>query len=458
MYNPAVRTIFEALALLADKGYKNITVVVGGDRTEEFERTVRPYVNHPDPNKSLNLDTFEVVSAGRRDPDATDVSGMSASKMRAAATEGDFDSFKKGVPSSATDAQAKKLFNDLRKAMGIREEINEEKRELVKGWVNPRTKKIIAWRHHTPYHATHIYENLSKYGLTKDDLIDHHIDVVSKRNPKYTLTREKSLERFEKIGYNDMLADRDETIEYPAIKKGWVAFVLQETKYGKMMTLRGITKDIKKSGIMVLEKFKTFKDVDRILITNYKNTKFADYTGKTKNEDERYTSNSEAMRFLFGRRPKRREPKTEIGRTMAMFREYVEVTEGEWKDKNDEREHNKLFMKSLKVMPKSPQQKKIIQQMNALRKKNGLELLDEAKRVPKTRKNQDPDTHSDLYTDEDPKGTIHGLGFKDVKTAEASVRKIKASDRTHAHKIQAAIAMEQRAKVMKKTAGGCCVS
>ena len=113
-------------------------------------------------------------------------------------------------------------------------------------------------------------------------------------------------------------------------------------------------------------------------------------------------------------------------------------------------EHNKLFMKSLKVMPLHS--RKDIQQMNALRKKNGLELLDEAKRVPKTRKNQDPDTHSDLYTDENPEGTIHGLGFKDVETAEASVRKIKASDRTHAHKIQAAIAMEQRAKVMKKTA------
>jgi hypothetical protein len=137
---------------------------------------------------------------------------------------------------------------------------------------------------------------------------------------------------------------------------------------------------------------------------------------------------------------------------MAMFREYVEVTEGEWKDEKDEREHNKLFMKSMKTMPGSPKQKKIIQQMNALRKKNGLELLGEEKRVPKTRKNQDPDTHSDLYTDEDPRGTIHGLGFKDVETAEASVRKIKASDRTHAHKIQAAIAMEQRAKVMKKTA------
>ena len=60
--------------------------------------------------------------------------------------------------------------------------------------------------------------------------------------------------------------------------------------------------------------------------------------------------------------------------------------------------------------------------------------------------------HSDLYTDEDPRGTIHGLGFKDVETARASVKKIESSDRSHAHKIQAAIAMEQRARVMGKTA------
>ncbi len=58
--------------------------------------------------------------------------------------------------------------------------------------------------------------------------------------------------------------------------------------------------------------------------------------------------------------------------------------------------------------------------------------------------------HSDLYTDENPKGTIHGLGFKDVETAKASVRKIEGSGKSHAHKIQAAIAMEQRARVMGK--------
>ena len=59
--------------------------------------------------------------------------------------------------------------------------------------------------------------------------------------------------------------------------------------------------------------------------------------------------------------------------------------------------------------------------------------------------------HSDLYTDENPKGTIHGLGFKDVATAKVSVAKIKKSSRSHAHKIQAAVAMEQRAREMGKT-------
>ena len=56
-----------------------------------------------------------------------------------------------------------------------------------------------------------------------------------------------------------------------------------------------------------------------------------------------------------------------------------------------------------------------------------------------------------MYTDENPKGTIHGLKFATVDDAKASVAKIEGSGKTHAHKIQAAIAMEQRARVMGKT-------
>ena len=73
------------------------------------------------------------------------------------------------------------------------------------------------------------------------------------------------------------------------------------------------------------------------------------------------------------------------------------------------------------------------------------------KRIPR-KKGQPTNSkkHSDLYTDENPKGTIHGLKFATVEDAKASVAKIKKSSRTHAHKIQAAVAMEQRAREMGK--------
>ena len=80
------------------------------------------------------------------------------------------------------------------------------------------------------------------------------------------------------------------------------------------------------------------------------------------------------------------------------------------------------------------------------------EYLNEAPRIPRKKGQPGSDKHSDLYTDENPKGTIHGLGFKDVETAKASVKKIESSGKSHAHKIQFAIAMEQRARVMGKTA------
>ena len=78
-------------------------------------------------------------------------------------------------------------------------------------------------------------------------------------------------------------------------------------------------------------------------------------------------------------------------------------------------------------------------------------MMAEGKRIPR-KKGQKAGSkkHSDLYTDENPKGTIKGLKFATVKDAEASVRKIKSSGKKHAHKIQAAIAMEQRAKAAGK--------
>ena len=78
--------------------------------------------------------------------------------------------------------------------------------------------------------------------------------------------------------------------------------------------------------------------------------------------------------------------------------------------------------------------------------------LNEGKRIPRKKgQKRKSKKHSDLYTDEDPKGTIHGLGFKDEAAARSSVAKIRKSGRSHAHKIQAAVAMEQRARAAGKS-------
>ena len=103
------------------------------------------------------------------------------------------------------------------------------------------------------------------------------------------------------------------------------------------------------------------------------------------------------------------------------------------------------------IYPKVVTQEEENSKLEALQ--NLFSNLVEEPRIP--RKKGQPagsDKHSDLYTDENPVGTIKGLGFKDVETAKASVKKIEGSDRTHAHKVQAAVAMEQRAKEMGKTA------
>ena len=83
----------------------------------------------------------------------------------------------------------------------------------------------------------------------------------------------------------------------------------------------------------------------------------------------------------------------------------------------------------------------------------GVGLYADTRRIPrKPGQKAGSDKHSDLYTDENPKGTIHGLGFTDAAKARQSVNKIKGSGKTHAHKMQAAIAMSQRAKVASQRA------
>ena len=87
------RNVFEISTDLYNKGYTDITMVVGSDRVKEFDALLKKYNGVKGTHGFYDFDSISVVSAGERDPDAEGVEGMSASKMRAAAVANDFDSF-----------------------------------------------------------------------------------------------------------------------------------------------------------------------------------------------------------------------------------------------------------------------------------------------------------------------------------------------------------------------------
>ena len=114
------KTAIDVATSLHNAGYKDVTMVVGSDRVKEFETLLKKYNGVKARHGMYKFDNIKVVSAGDRDPDAEGVSGMSASKMRKAASDGNMDEFMKGLPRGFKDG--KSLYRDVRKNMGIREE------------------------------------------------------------------------------------------------------------------------------------------------------------------------------------------------------------------------------------------------------------------------------------------------------------------------------------------------
>ena len=108
-------------ASLYRKGVTELHMVGGSDRTSEYERLLNRYNNVKGPHGHFNFTKIEVHSAGERDPDAEGVEGMSASKMREAASDNDFTKFKQGVPSNVSDKIAREMMMDVRKGMNIKE-------------------------------------------------------------------------------------------------------------------------------------------------------------------------------------------------------------------------------------------------------------------------------------------------------------------------------------------------
>ena len=144
MLDKKVKNVFDAVTKLYDEGYKNINMVVGSDRTNEFKKLLEKYNGVKGRHGLYKFNKINVISAGDRDPDADDVSGMSASKMRKLASDGDFTQFSQGLPRSVSNNEAKKVYNEVRKGMGLKEQnhfqnklifepVTEKREDYVKG-------------------------------------------------------------------------------------------------------------------------------------------------------------------------------------------------------------------------------------------------------------------------------------------------------------------------------------
>ena len=439
------RNIFEILVEL--NSYENLIMVVGSDRVAEFEKIINTYNGVKARHGFYEYKTVKVLSAGERDPDAEGVEGMSASKMRAAAADSDFDSFKLGTP--LKDADAKKLYFDVRKSMGIKEELNlsdlETLRELylseqiwnvgdlirVKG-KNDNT--YPAWeiiRRGTNY-VTAIDENYKSHKIWLHDIELYEMSGTAlKKISQDFKDKSKDFAHGRQFAF---LAGLVKDINHKRLAKDLKGFI-QRNQGMKTAIIKVLSKHLKPYEVKSLTEVKQDKDIkDREgtqpakyygskIAKSTKDKRAAQFKKQTKMDDDDPDAYKPAPGDATG--------KTKPSKHTKKFKQMFGEDDGCWDT------HKKVGMKKKgnRMVP------------------NCVPKEEDNPRIP--RKKGQPagsDKHSDLYTDENPEGTIQGLGFKDVETAKSSVAKIERSDRTHAHKIQAAVAMEQRAKEMGKTA------
>ena len=166
--DPANRTIFDVLKKAHNDGYTNVRIVGGGDRVKEFDKLTNDYNG-----KLYQFDNVEVLSAGDRDPDSEGTEGMSASKQRKAAAEGDYASFKKGVPKSMDDKQTKQLYTTLRGAMGIKE-----------GWSLWQIAPKFDWKN---LRENFVRKNIYKVGDLVENLNTGLVGKIIRRGTNYLI-------------------------------------------------------------------------------------------------------------------------------------------------------------------------------------------------------------------------------------------------------------------------------
>lgn len=391
------QSLIEVAKSLNEK-YKNIVMVAPSDRVAEYQKLLEKHNGN-----DYTFDSIMVVSSGQLDPDAD------TSKIREAVKKGDFELFKESMPQNFTTVDTKRLMNEMRLGMGL---------ELIKDQV----KLATDWLRES-YYRGEIFKigQIVESAGQQYEIIDRGsnylvvVDSVGNTQRKW-ITDVQVIEDYNLVNPSDLNTKQITykgytTKNFDTDQQVKAAFdrLLGKPDQDPVAILNlvkstdiylGISKQAEKIDDITKQQEKVFGDnlqkSQELLVKLEDITHHIDYMNHTVHTVQQIKAKYHTGTFqdTFG------ESQTQ-GVTMIGFKQFREINEAD----------------RVARKPGQPANSK---------------------------------QHSDLYTDENPKGTITGLKFATADDAKASVNKIDNSGRSHAHKIQAAIAMEQRARVMGK--------
>jgi hypothetical protein len=209
-------TALHIASSLYDQGFTKLTMVVGSDRVKEFKKLLVAYNGKKSKHGYYDFaDGIEIASAGERDPDAEGVSGMSASKMRKAALDGDFKSFSKGLPKAYGEDMT--LFNLLRKRMGLKEITNFRQHIQLPTFSEQREKYIAGEIFNIDDEAYTKSNVVIKIKERKSNFViddagqKHFIDSLSEKlNPAYGKDLSKSTKAKRQAQFNKQAKLKDD--------------------------------------------------------------------------------------------------------------------------------------------------------------------------------------------------------------------------------------------------------
>lgn len=242
-------TFLHHAARLNAAGHDHLVMVAGSDRVQEYQDKLNQY-NGTGPGKLFNFKKIEVKSAGQRDPDAEGTEGMSASKMREHAKNNDFTSFKQGVPNHLPEKHARELFRDVRKGMGLNEQVNRGLFKAIFVTGGPGSGKDVVLREAiaeqkvVEINVSQAFDLLADKKQLSEKTNDYRREAIRNRGPLIIngpADHQNEIiwvkEELEELGYNTMMVFVDTTNEASQSRNEKLTKMIAESvRYDKWVT------------------------------------------------------------------------------------------------------------------------------------------------------------------------------------------------------------------------------